>query len=106
MDRGSLNRHEREVHGSPAYLCPIASCNRHTKGFNRKYNLFEHQKRCHPHQSLDASTTGARSREDSTTTNRGSLREKLEKLRLLRAELDSDINALERAVELLGDPFS
>lgn len=50
-DKGGLDRHNREVHGSQTYYCPITSCKRHIRGFPRKYNLFEHQKRCHTQQS-------------------------------------------------------
>jgi hypothetical protein len=62
-DKGGLGRHNREVHGSQTHCCPITSCNRHVRGFPRKYNLFEHQKRCHSSQSpnfgtaIDSQTT-------------------------------------------------
>jgi hypothetical protein len=46
-DKGGLDRHKREVHESPAYTCPIPFCPRNKKGFGRKYNLWEHQKRRH-----------------------------------------------------------
>jgi len=36
----------------------------------------------------------------------GRLREELERLRALRVELDSDIQALERAMDILGDSSS
>jgi hypothetical protein len=47
-NKGGLDRHNREKHGSDAYFCPHTSCNRHIRGFQRKNNLYEHQKRCHP----------------------------------------------------------
>ncbi|CZR52082.1 uncharacterized protein PAC_01959 [Phialocephala subalpina] len=50
-NKGGLDRHNREVHGSQAHFCPITSCKRHVRGFPRKYNLSEHQKRCHSSQS-------------------------------------------------------
>lgn len=46
-DKGGFERHKREVHGSQAYKCPVLYCPRHKKGFNRRYNLVEHQKRAH-----------------------------------------------------------
>lgn len=42
-----LKRHCREVHGSKLHYCPFRSCNRHTRGFARKYNLLQHQAHCH-----------------------------------------------------------
>jgi hypothetical protein len=62
-DKSGLDRHNREVHGSQTHFCPITSCKRHVRGFPRKYNLFEHQKRCHSSQSpnfgtaIDSQTT-------------------------------------------------
>lgn len=50
-DKGGLERHKREVHSSQAYICPVWSCKRNKKGFHRRYNLFEHQKRAHNLQS-------------------------------------------------------
>jgi hypothetical protein len=44
-NKGGLDRHLREVHSSQSYTCPVQSCPRSKKGFNRKYNLWEHQKR-------------------------------------------------------------
>jgi hypothetical protein len=49
-DKGGFERHKREVHGSQAYKCPVLSCKRHKRGFNRRYNLLEHQKRAHSAQ--------------------------------------------------------
>ncbi|KAH8774234.1 hypothetical protein BGZ57DRAFT_855011 [Hyaloscypha finlandica] len=49
-DKGGLDRHNREIHGSQTHCCPITSCKRHVRGFPRKYNLSEHQKRCHSSQ--------------------------------------------------------
>jgi hypothetical protein len=46
-DKAGLKRHLREFHGSGVYYCPYASCKRHSRGFPRKYNLLQHQKRCH-----------------------------------------------------------
>ena len=44
---GGLQRHEREVHGAEGFICPIISCKWNKKGLARKYNLLDHQKRCH-----------------------------------------------------------
>jgi hypothetical protein len=51
------DRHKREVH-EPTKLrcCPVVTCKRHTKGFPRKYNLFEHMKRCHPNVNAEEQT--------------------------------------------------
>jgi hypothetical protein len=130
-DKGGLDRHKREVHGSKTYYCPITLCKRHTKGFARKYNLFEHQKRCHSgqspittqpltqrsqnHVSFDCEGTEgglcsdgeALSPEmtinkDAVMANGGRLREELERLYTLRVELDSDIAALKRTLHIFG----
>ena len=53
-DIGGLFRHQREVHKRPAgdrpiteYNCPDKTCERHTRGFPRRWNLLEHQRRIH-----------------------------------------------------------
>jgi hypothetical protein len=39
------------------YYCPYLSCERHTRGFPRKYNLVQHQRKCHgDQQSLHTHT--------------------------------------------------
>jgi hypothetical protein len=57
-DKAGLQRHEREVHSSKtdAHTCPFPSCKRNKRGFHRRYNLLEHQKRAHGLQP-DASPT-------------------------------------------------
>jgi hypothetical protein len=132
-DKGSLRRHEKEVHlmySPKLYLCPVRSCKRHQKGFPRKYNLFEHQKRCHqqpttallaPFQThressedvQDSGSDGAgdeMSKETTMTdcspsnpTTGEELRVKLQKFRDVRKELDADILTLERALGIIGD---
>lgn len=131
-DKGGLDRHKREVHGSKTYCCPITSCKRHARGFPRKYNLSEHQKRCHPDQSLNAAIASIQRSPNRTIFDRtekeklqigddeasspemeintgvgkardGRLREKLERLCALRTEIDGDIEALKRALDVLGD---
>lgn len=53
-DIGGLFRHQREVHKSregdrpfTEHFCPDGSCERHTRGFPRRWNLLEHQRRIH-----------------------------------------------------------
>jgi hypothetical protein len=46
-DKGGLDRHIREVHGSQVYKCPVLSCKRNKRGFHRSYNLLMHQKKAH-----------------------------------------------------------
>jgi hypothetical protein len=132
-DKGGLDRHNREVHGSKTYCCAIPTCKRHTRGFPRKYNLFEHQKRCHPGQSLNAALTLTRTSQnhtsfdhegpeeaqygdeeasspevtvtwDMTRAGGGRLQEKLESLYVLRMEIDNDIEALKRVADILDGP--
>lgn len=131
-DKGGLDRHTREVHGTQSYRCPITSCRRYTKGFPRKYNLFEHQKRCHPGQSQNPSMLSARISRDRTRfhhegfeegrdgdeeasssetmgtgdmagTGSGRLHEKLIRLYAEKAELDRNIEALKRTMDMMGD---
>lgn len=51
-DKAGLRRHHRSVHGKPLFICPVTSSRRHIKGFARKDNLMEHQKRVYPTVSL------------------------------------------------------
>ena len=53
--RSDLKRHQREVHhrdedGNPCLLlpCPVFRCERHEKGFPRRWNLEDHVRRMHP----------------------------------------------------------
>ena len=53
-DIGGLFRHQREVHkvrdgDRPImeHLCPDPSCDRNSRGFPRRWNLLEHQRRIH-----------------------------------------------------------
>jgi hypothetical protein len=50
--KGGLKRHRQSVHGERLFKCPIASCTRHKKGFARRDNLVEHQKRVHPSETF------------------------------------------------------
>jgi uncharacterized Zn-finger protein len=51
---GDLGRHRREVHSSPSFICPIATCKRHRKGFGRKDNLTQHFKRTHSEDAIES----------------------------------------------------
>ncbi|KAH8600647.1 hypothetical protein B0O99DRAFT_589546 [Bisporella sp. PMI_857] len=134
-DKGGLDRHKREVHGSMTYCCPIITCKRHTEGFRRKYNLFEHQKRCHPGQSpytelvsvqrsqnprnleLEG-TEEIRDKDDAAPSpemigtrdfdrsRSGRLQQKLESLYAQRVEIDSKINAVKRTMDILDEDSS
>jgi hypothetical protein len=120
-DKGGLDRHNREVHGSQTHCCPITSCKRHVRGFPRKYNLFEHQKRCHSAQLPNLAPLSILEQQNHTSNSMkgqqesyeggsspemvtgggGRLREKLENLYKMRAEMEVDIKALERSLDLL-----
>ena len=94
------------------HYCPVASCKRQSKGFPRKYNLFEHMKRCHPNfnergqdrtQGEEAEIMSAG---DVTRSGGRRMREELNRLCAIRAELDGDIRALQRTMSILGDSAS
>ncbi|ERF72194.1 hypothetical protein EPUS_02081 [Endocarpon pusillum Z07020] len=124
-DKGGLDRHNREVHGSQTHCCPITSCKRHVRGFARKYNLIEHLKRCHSPESPNLAPpsilrqqnhtgAGMKGQQESyeggsfwemATGGGGGLREKLENLYKMRAEMEVDIEALERSLALMGENF-
>ncbi|KAH6718122.1 hypothetical protein BKA61DRAFT_599055 [Leptodontidium sp. MPI-SDFR-AT-0119] len=124
-DKGGLDRHNREVHGPQTHCCPITSCKRHVRGFPRKYNLFEHQKRCHFSQSPNLAPSSILRQQNHTSDNMkgqqesyegGSsskivtkvgerVREKLENLYKMQAEIEVDIDALRRSLDLLGEDF-
>ena len=122
-NKGGLDRYSREVHGSQTYCCPVTSCKRHVRGFPRKFNLYEHQKRCHSSQSLNllppsilgqqVQTSGSMNERNLSYEGGFSpemvvgdserLREKLEKLHKKRMEIDVDIDAVKRSLDLLGE---
>ncbi|RSM14108.1 hypothetical protein CDV31_005570 [Fusarium ambrosium] len=122
-DKGSLDRHMREVHSSQTFFCPIVSCRRHKRGFNRRYNLLDHQKRRHGQNvegrfqtfreeddtsepSLDGPVKSLGIRQNEDTTNEDGLRVKLKSLRAIRAEIDGDIKALEKALSIISNDYS
>jgi len=93
-------------------FCPVALCKRQQKGFPRRYNLFEHMKRCHPNfngreqdctRGEHAEIMGAG---DVIKSGGGRIRDELERLSSIRAEVDEDIRALERAMSIIGDSAS
>ncbi|KAE8447940.1 hypothetical protein EG329_010012 [Mollisiaceae sp. DMI_Dod_QoI] len=127
-DKAGLDRHNREVHSSQSFPCPIVSCKRHTKPFHRRYNVFDHLKRCHPQTNRTravllptptmvhrqgskdrsrivdepASPESAISGEGVEVRTQSQLvRQRLDELRATRAVLDDDIQALERTVEIM-----
>jgi len=129
-DKGGLDRHRREVHGPNRHYCPIVTCKRHRTGFPRKYNLFEHQKRCHPQSPTISLSTRRPPREQSPSqfesmedvrksdeevtspelevtgdlsTGGGKVQEKLRALLALRAEIDRDIETLRMTVDILDE---
>jgi len=111
-DKGGLDRHISEVHGSQTHCCPITSCKRHIRGFSRKYNLFEHQKRCHSFQSPNLAPPSILRQQESYDDGSspemiigggGRLREKLDNLYKMRAEIEVDIEAVKRSLNLLGE---
>ena len=120
-DKGGLDRHNREVHGSQTHCCPITSCKRHVRGFPRKYNLFEHQKRCHSAQLPNLAPLSILEQQNHTSDSMkgqqesyegGSfsemvtgdgrrLKEELDNLYQMRAEMEVNIKALERSLDYL-----
>ncbi|RMJ06633.1 hypothetical protein BHE90_009941 [Fusarium euwallaceae] len=128
-DKGSLDRHMREVHSSQTFFCPIVSCRRNKRGFNRRYNLLDHQKRRHGQNvegrlkhmqggqtfreeddtsepTLDAPVKSLGIRLNDDATNEEGLRAKLKSLRAMRAEIDGDIKALEKALSIISNDYS
>ena len=103
-DKGGLDRHRREVHGTETYTCPITSCPRNKHGFGRKYNLLLHQNRRHrlqtPSLHRARSNTSGDIVERSTAiegdvNSNQALQSKLRNLQVLRARLDKDIVSLQ-----------
>ncbi|KAH6973137.1 hypothetical protein BKA56DRAFT_620499 [Ilyonectria sp. MPI-CAGE-AT-0026] len=131
-DKGGLDRHMREVHSSLTFTCPVVSCPRNKKGFNRKYNLLDHQKRRDKREISRSLHGSGVSEERPDHVDRGRtfrygdntsesnpddaaealipsenegvcLRSKLKSLRATRAEIDKDVKLLERALNIIGD---
>ena len=72
-DIGGLFRHQREVHKRPAgdrpiteYTCPDKTCERHTRGFPRRWNLLEHQRRIHSVGRVDSGLEESSARHTGT----------------------------------------
>ena len=130
-DKAGLHRHEQERHGSTKFLCPIAACRRHVKGFARKRNLDLHISTCHrasPEQGVsmgngnedgisedvhgeDAlklgiieSITGGGFSTNSTSlqTKLQELEKEKKELALCQARVDGDFLALKRALQIIS----
>lgn len=78
-DAGGLFRHQREVHKSregdrvlSEYFCPDVRCERHTRGFPRRWNLMEHQRRIHG-VNRDQQQQQQQQRQDDNNNNSNSI---------------------------------
>ncbi|OBT97589.1 hypothetical protein VE01_04510 [Pseudogymnoascus verrucosus] len=129
-NKSGLERHKREVHSSQNFTCPIRSCDRSKKGFHRRHNLGEHQKRVHGIRSsnspraLSINSEELSESEESTPsppyeieaegasqdikitdvmpTCREDLKIKLRGLRAMREKIDRDIKSMERVLRIMG----
>jgi len=93
-DKGGLQRHEKEKHGTVKFLCPISSCPRNRRGFGRKRNLDLHV--VSRHQTMGRSVDPAR---DTTSGSP-------EPLKLITSVDNDDVGdlwALEEMVEGPGE---
>jgi hypothetical protein len=126
-DKAGLTRHIREVHQAKdihqRFTCPVKSCKRHLKGFARKYNLSDHLRRCHSGDMersnsrpstldvIDPITderrssipTGHEIQATSVTSMGESLTRSLIRLRSSREELEKDIQAIERTLNIMEE---
>lgn len=123
---GDLKRHQLTVHGGPRFICPCVTCKRHLRGFARKDNLIEHQKRTHalepntfvslsprgeepPDQIKEGESEDSNSEDveltDSTAAEKRLLKAKLHELERMRAnwlvKVDGDIAAVKRTLSLI-----
>ncbi|KAH8594465.1 hypothetical protein B0O99DRAFT_178594 [Bisporella sp. PMI_857] len=121
--KGDLQRHHRQVHERHQFRCPVYSCDRHNQGFGRKDNLREHLRRMHSlHDNgsdalemddgaiKDTSLTSAPEiipdvRSDQPHPVRPPLKAELEaeliKLEATKAEMERDIEALKRVLQMM-----
>lgn len=133
-DKGTRDRHIREVHGSHELTCPVLSCPRSKRGFNRQYNLRDHLRRRHNRSSARLQkfpgTNDRRSTCDDSHLDTNSLRpieedpndsvssaggEDLESepglearliyLKDMRVEIDEDISVLQRALSVVKNAY-
>ncbi|KAH6699004.1 hypothetical protein BKA61DRAFT_583041 [Leptodontidium sp. MPI-SDFR-AT-0119] len=105
-DQACLSRHLREKHGSEKYYCPVSTCKRHRKGFPRRWNLLDHNKRCHPDQfSLldEVLEEGSPARGGDGLRGENRLWARINELKEFRDEIDQEIKALERAEKIMND---
>lgn len=130
-DKAGLRRHEPEKHGNIKHPCPNTTCRRHVKGFSRKRNRDLRLKSCHKTPSRDLSNKSSvdlavGSPQSRRSDEAGSVDEELgfgmeildEKNSLLvklqqreheqndlavrQAEIEEDIRALRRAIQLVA----
>ncbi|OBT89121.1 hypothetical protein VE02_01995 [Pseudogymnoascus sp. 03VT05] len=132
-NKSGLERHKREVHSSQIFTCPIRSCDRSKKGFHRRHNLREHQKRVHGFRSYNSPRAPSINSEelseseestpsspyemeanganrditvtDAMPTTREDFKIKLQDLRARRKKHDGDIKSIERALSIMGDEY-
>jgi hypothetical protein len=129
-DKSGLLRHQREVHSSRKeghnsgrYFCPELTCERQKRGFKRRWNLQEHQRRMHeeggekttPSPSspvspglADMSTPRTPDRIAETRNKDGGdegeyigLQARLRVMKTERARLDEDIRVLQKALDII-----
>ncbi|KFY01470.1 hypothetical protein V490_00902 [Pseudogymnoascus sp. VKM F-3557] len=131
-NKSGLERHKREVHSPQQFKCPFPSCSRSKAGFHRRYNLDMHQRRVHGSQSSSNSppglynnsedseegdettlrsphdrhgSTDAMLQDDAALKTKGGVDRKLQRLRLMRDELDEDIKLMERASRIMREEY-
>jgi hypothetical protein len=129
-NKSGLERHKREVHSSQNFICPIRSCDRSKKGFHRRHNLREHQKRVHGFRSSNSPQAPSINSEefseseesnssppyeieakgasqdikvtDAMSATRKDCKIKLQDLRARREKLDGDIKFMEGVMSMMG----
>jgi hypothetical protein len=127
-DNAGLQRHTREVHHSTEtrkiFTCPIKTCKRNLKGFARKYTLRDHLRHFHPKfaeepTELLAQTSPLEQQRENFPTQDGaftenpnpvssgnglgeSLAQRLVRLKNIRQELEKDIKAIERTLDIMN----
>ncbi|KFY41745.1 hypothetical protein V495_04813 [Pseudogymnoascus sp. VKM F-4514 (FW-929)] len=130
-NKSGLERHKREVHSPQQFKCPVPSCSRSKAGFHRRYNLDMHQRRVHGSQSQSShsppglynnsedseegdettlrpphdrhvGSTAAMLQDDAVLKTQGGVDRKLQRLRLMRDELDE---VMERASRIMREEY-
>jgi hypothetical protein len=92
-----------------AFICPIAGCQRHRKGFTRKWNLNEHVRRCHGLEYLgsyageaEISASEPEKEPESSEKIRRDITSELSTLQVKRDEIDEQMKRLNAALASLG----